>query len=302
MLTYEEFVKAIVDMAEAETGSHVTVTKVRKVNGFNEDGLVITAMDCNLSPTIYLGYYYEQYKNIMDTELEPVRIVWNNIYSVYKKNLPLKNFDVDNVKDYEKVKDNLRIRLVNFEKNKDWLDDLVFISFLDLAIIFSINVCADKGTVASITIKKDFLNYWGKTEEELFEQALDNSKNDYEINSMEEIMRQYMDITAEDEKEIDEIFAEPMYVLSNTLRLNGASAIFCENVLKRLAEQYGINYIYIIPSSLHEVILLAGVKNMNVRYLKEMVREVNDTQLEEADILSYSVYVYDAAKEEFEIC
>lgn len=302
MLTYDEFVKAIVNIAEEETENHVTVSKVRKVNGFNEDGLVIASPDCNISPTIYLRHYYEQYKEIMDMEQEPVKVVWHSIYDVYKKNLPINNFDVSKITDYEKVKGNLRLRLVNFEINKEWLEDLAFIPFLDLAIIFSVNVCADKSTVASIIIRKEFLNYWDKTEEELYEQAMENSKNDYEINSIDDIIRQYMGNTEITEQEIIDMTIAPMFVLGNTLRTNGASAILCENVLKRLAEQYRVNYVYIIPSSLHEVILLPDSKNMSVQSLKEMVREVNDTQLNEEEILSYNVYVYDAGKEEFAIC
>ena len=96
----------------------------------------------------------------------------------------------------------------------------------------------------------------------------------------------------------------PMYVLSNVQRTEGAACILYPNFLKDFAEAIGGGF-YIIPSSIHEVLILPediadGGKECDE--IREMIREVNDTQVLEEELLSYSLYHYDAQEDEVRVC
>ena len=296
MLNYEEFVRTITEIAEARTGNHAVVHKVKKVNGFYEDGLVIINPDCNISPTIYLRPYYELYKEMMDTEDEPVELVWNEIYSLYRNNMPVADFDLNDFRNYESIKEKLGIRIVNYFKNIELLDELVFVEFMDLAILFIVNVSMGK-EVGAITIRKEHLALWGKTEEELMEQALVNIKDDYEIVPITEML---MRIAGEIELEKD--IDLPIYVMSNYSKVNGASTILCRGVLKEFAEKHNVSKVVIIPSSLHEVLLMPWNEDADIEYLNSMVQEVNETVLDAREILSEHVYVYNNVTEKIDMC
>lgn len=81
-----------------------------------------------------------------------------------------------------------------------------------------------------------------------------------------------------------------MFVLSNKRKINGASIILYNEQLAQLSEKLNDDLL-IMPSSIHEV-LVVPASSMNATDLKQMVREVNDTEVSEQEILGYSVYRY----------
>ena len=85
-----------------------------------------------------------------------------------------------------------------------------------------------------------------------------------------------------------------MKVLSNTRRIDGAVCILYPGVLESLAREEGHD-LYILPSSMHEVILLPDTGAPSAEELKRMVREVNDTQVAPEEVLSGNVYRYTRA-------
>ena len=83
-----------------------------------------------------------------------------------------------------------------------------------------------------------------------------------------------------------------MYVLSNKFRNYGAAGIAYPNVLEMIGQILKKDY-YILPSSVHEVIIVPYSEIYVCSKLDEMVREINSTQVEEEDVLSNHVYLYD---------
>jgi len=83
----------------------------------------------------------------------------------------------------------------------------------------------------------------------------------------------------------------PMYVCTNISCMNGAGTIFYDGLLREFAEQIKSD-VYIIPSSIHEVLFISAKYRMSAGELKDMVRCVNDTELAPEEILSNSVYFY----------
>lgn len=114
-----------------------------------------------------------------------------------------------------------------------------------------------------------------------------------ELKSMEEVISDLVKQSEfTDSQQLEEDVRDvPMHVLSNKTKIHGAACILYENVVKDFAD-YLNRDIFILPSSVHEVILVPSQGAQKAQNLVEMVREVNETQVEEEEILSDSVYYF----------
>ena len=86
-----------------------------------------------------------------------------------------------------------------------------------------------------------------------------------------------------------------MYVFTNTYGINGASVILYNGLLDKFAGQIKKN-LYVIPSSIHEVIVIPKCKEWDAESLKEMVTDINNTQVPDEDVLSSNIYEYSRSK------
>ena len=92
----------------------------------------------------------------------------------------------------------------------------------------------------------------------------------------------------------------PMYVATNSKKLNGACVMIYDGLLRDFARKVGRSF-YIIPSSIHEVILIPDTLDMDIRYMKAMVKEVNGTEVALEEVLSDNVYRYDIDTDRIEM-
>ena len=103
-------------------------------------------------------------------------------------------------------------------------------------------------------------------------------------------------------KLLDETEGITVNVLSNTTRLNGSNYIADNDILHDIALELGSDEIYIIPSSRHELIILPATISYDRASLKDMIREVNETQVSAEDRLSDNLYLFSTATNQLEIC
>ena len=104
---------------------------------------------------------------------------------------------------------------------------------------------------------------------------------------------------AEDPKDFDhseymEEFSEDvqMYVLSNKNRVEGAACMMYPELIQEFSDKIGSS-LYIILSSIHELLLIPTDNDNEYAEIKSMIKEINDTQVSTEEILSYSLYFYD---------
>jgi hypothetical protein len=88
----------------------------------------------------------------------------------------------------------------------------------------------------------------------------------------------------------------PMYVLTNRSHYYGAACMLYPKLLKCIGEGLDSNF-YVLPSSVHELIILQDLGMEDAATLMDMVKEVNATEVKEEEVLSDSVYYYDREKE-----
>ena len=87
-----------------------------------------------------------------------------------------------------------------------------------------------------------------------------------------------------------------MLVVTNSDKFFGATALFYPEMEKRIAEIVSGSY-YVLPSSVHEMIVLPDDGKIEKRALAQMVRAVNASEVHPEEQLGNKVLYYDAAQE-----
>ena len=291
MTSIETFAKTIKSAMEAVYGSEckVDVYNVVKNNGLHLTGITIRNRESNLAPTIYLDGYFAEYKG--GREMDDI---CKEIVQVYEKNKVQEDFSVEQVTDFDNVKNRICFKLVNGEKNAELLADAPYVEYQDLAVIFYVLVSKDKSGTASITVRNALMDTWGVDVDTLYRLAKKNTQRLFRgkvLPMMEEIIGDSADAFFDMDVHNDSVF--PIYVATNVLKMNGACILLYDGVLEKFAEKIGGDF-YILPSSVHEVLFVPANREMDARYLVQMVREVNATQVAPDEVLSDNVYMYHA--------
>lgn len=293
METFAETVKTAMEVYFSE-GYRVQIQPVIKNNNLHLTGLTIMDNKSNLTPNIYLEPYFEDYRNGMSM----VDVCWEIIHT-YEENRVEEDFDVTTVMDFNKAKDHICCKLVNAKYNQDLLKNALHVKIQDLALILYIRVAHDKRGLSTITVKNHIFECWDVAEQELFRIAMRNTQRLFacEVSSITNVLKKiFAEEIAQDEME--NIFGMPesedvipMYVATNHCKIYGATVLCYEGFLREFADDIN-NDFYILPSSVHELLFIPAMADVDVAELKQMVQEVNDTQVARQDVLSNNVYYY----------
>ncbi len=291
-MEFEKFTNKMLFAAQKyfQEGTKVVINQVAKNNGVVLQGLTIMEDGCNIAPTIYLNGLYESYE--AGTTFSEI---FHRVIKAYEENKIEENINIEFFTEYESVRHRIVYKLINYNKNKHLLEDIPHIQYLDLAIVFYCLMICDSFGNGSIMIHNSHCNMWDVDAQKLYQDAKLNTPLllGAELKSMEEVILQLLDETEvtdlnQWEEEVRDI---PMYVLSNKTKIHGAACILYENVVSDFAE-YLHRDIFILPSSVHEVILVPSHGIEKAQNLIDMVREVNETQVEEEEVLSDSIYFF----------
>lgn len=284
-MDYESFKKQIRDLVceAAGCGARVTVRQVLKNNGVKLDGLTIMEGEVNVSPTIYLNSFYEDHEKGKGMDE-----IIKEIMTSYQKCKPEEYIDFSFLKDINQLKGKITYKLVNYERNRELLKVTPHIRFLDLAIIFLCLVGKEPDGNVAIVVKETHMEMWKSSVRELYDLARENTPRllTYEFKNMGEVLGAAFG--AGDDSQPGHA---PMYVLTNCSRTNGAAVILYQDVLASCAKKLKDDF-YILPSSVHEVLLVPMETGVSVADLKEMVVEVNGICVGAEEFLSDNVYHY----------
>lgn len=299
-MNYEEFLSYMKENVSKFMGGEYTVTlnKVMKNNGLELTGLVIMKKEEMAAPTIYLDEFYEQYN--LGREMKDI---FEEIMELYEENCHKLKIDFSFFMNYHQVRDRVMYKLLNYEENERLLEEIPYRRFLDLAVVFYVEVDHDDLGYGSVLIHNKHLDVWNITEKELFEAARENTPKHlkYRLSSMDGIMDGiFMESADAGFLDVEDIQEHDMYVLTNCNMLFGAACMMYEGLIRKISEQLKCD-LYIIPSSVHELILVPqdGFTESKEE-LCNLVRYVNENQVERVDRLSNSVYEY--IREKDEIC
>ena len=289
-MEYKEFVEYIKMNAGyiAGEGGNITINHVIKNNGCEMDGLVIMEKGKDIAPTIYLDSFYELYTNG-----ENIKNIIRQIEVIYEQNKNNVTFDVNILKHFDTIKDKIVYKVVNYRSNEKLLEQVPHKRILDLAVVFYCLLDNEYGRSATALIYNNNLKNWNVTIDDVYKAALKNTPDllHSKISSMAALFDKCGVKVDGEEVDLKDYVQSDMYVLTNESKLNGAACILYENVLYDFAQKLGAD-LYILPSSVHEVILLPKLSMFEKDELVNMVKEVNTEGVAADEVLSDHVYEY----------
>ena len=286
MLHYEEFKEEILKRVREEIGedTEVEITVIQKNNGTPKEAIAFSDKENNLQPLIYLESIYSQY--CAGAELS---VCVGFTVEVYRS---VMGVDIDTAyKDWKTVRNKIEMTVINKAWNADTISGIPHRDFLDLVLYCRVIIDKNENGVASTIVRSHMLSEWGISEEELWEAAFSNLKTEeFDIKDVNEVLgfifREGGLSGTLDKNEFEPV----LYVLTNKYQNRGAVGMLRTDLLEKFAEQGGCD-LYILPSSIHEVLLLKD-DEMPVDELRKVVRSVNRGMVDEMDRLSDEVYYY----------
>lgn len=293
IMTYENFIIDIRDRVEVLCPTDVVrIQKVTKNNGTVKEAIVIHQKGDSVSPTIYLRDFYCENLNGKDLD-----VIASEIVRICEKGRGSISFDYDACRSFLGVKDRVLCKLINAKRNKELLKKCPHRRILDLALVYYCAEYDSDGCFGSWVINDGIFDEWNVSEDELYRTSLKNLKHMLEpcIETISDVVKGFMPEEMYEEFEIpmDDM---KMYVLSNQSRIFGATSIMCGSVLRKFGEEHGD--FYILPSSIHEVILLPKDEVCDPGRLEPMVKEVNMNEVRPEEYLSDRVYRYSVDEQE----
>lgn len=229
------------------------------------------------------------------------------IAEAYEANKVPESFDISWIMNWKSAQEKVTVKLVNKEANKALLEKVPHLDYLDeMAVIYKILLptgeMPNEDGIATITISNEMLSSYGINLATLQEAALKNTEKSLPMK----LMSMFDTIAEMRGKEfakemLPEIPSDgpQMLILSNIEKINGASAILYPGLLEKIGEKYG-DFV-LLPSSVHEVIIVTNTSKAEMPKFNGMVKDVNRTELASNEVLANRAYYYDSKANELQI-
>jgi len=288
-MNYEQFKQCLLSILQEKYPNEeyeIHIRQIMKNNGLRLDGLCIFKLKEPISPTIYLDRYYERY--LSGTILADII---HEIEAEYERGMSLKPVLPDVEAYYEAVRPQIIMRLVNYDKNKEILQDCPYMRFHDLAISFRWLAHQDEIGISTALISNKEMERWGISLEQLYEDAVVNTERIFpaQISRLKDVMSSKGMMTEDGEFDL--------YLITNSQGINGATCILYNNVLRDFSRLYKSSF-YLLPSSIHEMMICFVDEQISEDMLLSLVKEANHLVVTMGEVLSDNIYYYDSQKEE----
>lgn len=295
-VSYLNFLDMVAECVTAAYNGRVRTEKStsEKNNGVFITGLLLKMEGDRVAPNFYLEEQYLDWKH-RKKELYDIVSWLCRTYEEERK----KNHDLAEriVMEWEEFQKSVFVRLVNRQKNEEILKKLPYEEFMDLAVVYYFSIELAEGMYGTILLTMEHLKLLGITQEELHETAMRNTRNHHQVKlcQMDELiltMGKRIGIPLHELKKSLSEKQSDMYVLSNQTGMFGAAGMIYDEVLSEMAKKLGGSF-YVLPSSIHELILVPGQEGLSPEKFADIVREVNATHVDATEQLSDSVYYFD---------
>lgn len=299
METFKTQLLATLEDLCKDTGTTVATSQVTKQNDIVFTAICLVPKDSDICSIYYAEELFERHQEghtILEIATDILR--HNRHDSVVTNSSFITSF-VSSLDSYDFVKNHLAVRLLNLNTNHSYLSDKVYYPYLEtdesheLAICIGINVPKFGDGIGTIPVTNHLRSQWDVSDEKLLADAITNTEETcgYKIRSVLEVLTLLAEKknTVEYVKNI--INEPPMYVLTNNSFVNGAATILYKNAIKAFADEEQCN-LFIIPSSIHEVLLVPDDGSLDGNYIKRMIVQVNQTEVTPCEVLSNQLLYY----------
>ena len=294
----EEFTKELAEKVQARLcGVEVTPMENLKNNGVVAHGLTFRRVDENVAPTLYLEHWFEKFKSKRLSADDILKQIICTYQDLPEPNIP----DMEEYLSSPELIDKINVRLLNMKKNRRMIEgrNLVYykIPNTDMVCLFYIRISRAGDIIGEVALSETLMERYLPTFKDakaLYDEVV--SKVSSDMISLEPVAKFANQIIRERGFNMPPIPLEAnfLHVLTNDTRMFGASVLLTEAGRRLLLERFPNGKLTVLPSSVHETLILETEENESVFWLHQMVMEVNATQLEDVDYLSDNVYHLDA--------
>lgn len=269
-MTYEEYLVNLEAYMEENLheSEYLEEISVVKSNGNILDGLQYFNDERRDHPVVYVNQYYK--KEMTEAELSKLAS------SLLQKLRTARVLDEDKIlklREFEFVKDFIYPKLLNESDNEELLENVPWVKWVDMAVVFCIRTPQDILPKATAVITTKLMGFWKVSVTELYQLSITNLRKE-KISLIPT--------------------GNGIWVLGKDVQKYGAAAIILPEVQSMCAEKVGADF-YMIPRSLHECIIISDKGTVN-----DLLKYINANSLEGEDQLSDNVYHYDFVKHRFD--
>ena len=299
MTGFEKFQQKIKDgilayLPKEYWNATVNIVHVPKNNDQEQVAIAIKKEGQAVPAKVYLEEYYTRFPDWVSDETILRTIAGD--YLAEESEMKWKAEMAEAVKDFDSVKGNIRVEVVNKDMNRENLRGCPHkeVDGTDLAAVFRVMLYKDGEERASVLVTDKTMRDWDMDVDSLYETALKNTtvQMPVQINSM---MSMFFDSV--ESLEPKEVFRnEGLYILSNPQKDHGAVTMLYPGLLQSIAEATQSSF-YILPSSIHEVLLIKEDNGMDAKELQSMVMDINQREVAPQEVLSNQVYFYDGKEQ-----
>lgn len=302
MMNRKEFFDYVKDnvkayLPDAYQNAEISLKETMKTNGLKLTGIEISGNEIGygdgprIVPRIYLDSVYQAY-----TEGKPLNVCLRDVAEqrVAADEKAEEFSDLPKIMKYDEIKDKLQVRICDKDWNEDLLADRAYTVHGDFAATYAINLSESDDGVTSIPVMKTMLSTWKISVEQLHNDAMTADVNrGATLMSMDELIGEMVfgkeppKNLLEEDADVND-YTQGMFCLTNAGKINGASLILHEDIRKQIGEFMQSDY-FILPSSIHEVLVIPDDGNFQVRDLNAMVSEINEAEVAQEERLSDKV-------------
>lgn len=300
--TLSEMAQSIMEVIEEKLpeNAYLNLERVRDSSG--ADSIAITLVNNEMqnkeaARLVKLDKFYDFY---LDGSLS-IEEIAEKVYTLldFQDDLIILN----NIKEQEpldKVNHNILPSVIRVEGNEELLARVPHRIEADLAVIYKFELFSNATESASVYLDNKVMNALNISIEKLDEMAFDNLEKNYptQLQDITEILTpEFMPGYEPPKNYLKEEYTgeDTLFFIGNRDYYHGAANIFGPGIRERVAEIIGGDFI-IIPSSTHEMLVMPYYKDssLDLQALKDLVREVNETQLNANERLTDNAYIYDS--------
>ena len=284
-----------------EQGSDVDIS-FSKVNKLNEsyDAMTVKPEGSQIGVNVPVDKLFKAMKNGASYE----DVIEKAVDSIVNGLLNKPQLDIESLSDYSQMKEKLVMEVVSAENNKEMLKNVPHKDIEDMAVVYRFVIDSDDQSRATILATNQMLENFGITAEQLHADAMENAPRikPAEIKGMGEVIAELMGIDKSDMNDVYPVSPEEeqIFVASVPDKVHGAGVLAYQGFMDQAAERVGGDF-FILPSSVHEILIVPDNGKMGLAELEKMVREVNATEVDPVDKLTDNVYHYDSQAKIFEL-
>ena len=299
-MDFKEFVNKLEQdlkdfVSDTSPGAQVRQTPVEKLQAGSYTGISITPADTNVGMNINADQLYAQmqdgrsYEGVLAMALSQVEHGMRDMPAV----------DIQSITNYETAKNLLCFEVVGTEQNADMLANIPHTDMENMSMVYRLQLDSNAQGTSTILITNAMMEQYGITKDQLHADAMENAPEirPASFKTMAEVMAEMMGMPIE---MMPPDMAPPMYVATNEDKVQGAAVMFYPDFMDQAAKELGGD-VFVLPSSVHEVLILPDDGNMSVEELRDMVTTINATEVSAQDRLTDGVYHYDAGARIFEL-